>query len=1000
MSYIGQRPVVGRYIKLDQISSGFNGSNTGFSMTAGSQAVFPGTARNLLLSLGGVIQEPDTDFTISGSTLTFTTPPVANTTFFGVIYGDMQATGTPSDGTVLPASIASSGNFSFPQLTVTSSASLLGGAVFNENGADVDFRVEGDTDTHLLVADASSDKVAIGVNPSSQAFAGKFHVKLSADKHIVYSDTQGEVGNVPCIISINDSSVIGDLGLRANHLNFAAGTGAQSAAQKMTIDDTGVAIGTGNIDAAAFFHIKCGTDKNIHYSGGIGEIGNVAGFQTVNDASNTLTGFGIRASEMNFAIGSSTIFRLHTDGNVGINDSSPRAELSVAAVSGNAPHIDIGQASSNNFKLGYDSGNCFLGAAASAGQFIFKNNVNSDGHPQASGTERMRITSAGKVGIGTTSPTEELTISSATPAVKLEDTDQANSYVQFSAGNGDLFLSANGASSQGQFILRSGNGGSFTERMRINASGNVGIGTSSPAAMLHLSGTSPFIRFTDTVDSSHYAHIGHADTSVFVLDADAANAHADSGIEFKVDNSSVMFLKNGGNVGIGTTSPGSLLTLNHATNPAIQFQDSGTKVASINAEGSGTNIASFEGKALVFATSTSSSFSERMRIDTSGRVLIGTSSGTGHSLTGTNNPLLQVESASTNDYGRASFIFNGATAVGPGLWFGKSRGTSVGSNTIVNDGDQIGGFFFHAADGTDKFSRVAAIEVKIDGTPGSNDTPGRIIFATTADGANGTTERLRIDQAGRSLFSGTLGYANIPLSGNPANAAIQIRTTSKYNGIAFGEGAVSGAIGLGGDDTTTAMVFVANAHPANLGGGTKDIFEWHAGTAGGGGPGKYMTLDTSGHLALTQGNLEFASGSGIDFSAVSDGSRSVSTDGNKFDDYEEGTFSLAASGQTVTNSSSRYTKIGRFVHCTGRLDFGSAGLPSNIINMSGLPFTPFSGISNSASGGTIPEHNLGNGAYFMAVESTSVRIRLNGSAITQADVQNKSVRYSFTYQTD
>ena len=159
MSYIGQRPVVGRYIKLDQISSGFNGSNTGFSMTAGSQAVFPGTARNLLLSLGGVIQEPDTDFTISGSTLTFTTPPVANTTFFGVIYGDMQATGTPSDGTVLPASIASSGNFSFPQLTVTSSASLLGGAVFNENGADVDFRIEGDTAVNLFKVDASADKM-------------------------------------------------------------------------------------------------------------------------------------------------------------------------------------------------------------------------------------------------------------------------------------------------------------------------------------------------------------------------------------------------------------------------------------------------------------------------------------------------------------------------------------------------------------------------------------------------------------------------------------------------------------------------------------------------------------------------------------------------------------------------------------------------------------------------------------------------------------------------
>ena len=172
MAYIGQRPVIGRYIKLDQISSGFNGSNTGFSMTAGSQAVFPGTARNLLLSLGGVIQEPDTDFTISGSTLTFTTPPVANTTFFGVIYGDMQATGTPSDGTVLPASIASSGHFKIPQLTV------------NEDGADVDFRVEGDTDANLLFADASADKVGIGVsNPGSKLHIDGGNVTNSVEIH-------------------------------------------------------------------------------------------------------------------------------------------------------------------------------------------------------------------------------------------------------------------------------------------------------------------------------------------------------------------------------------------------------------------------------------------------------------------------------------------------------------------------------------------------------------------------------------------------------------------------------------------------------------------------------------------------------------------------------------------------------------------------------------------------------------------------------------------------
>tara|TARA_R100000700_G_scaffold40625_1_gene56943 strand:+ start:785 stop:3274 length:2490 start_codon:yes stop_codon:yes gene_type:complete len=165
LAYIGQRPVIGRYIKLDQISSGFNGSNTGFSMTAGSQAVFPGTARNLLLSLGGVIQEPDTDFTISGSTLTFTTPPVANTTFFAVIFGDMQSTGTPSDGTVLPASIASSGNFSFPQLTVTGTSSLGDDVTFTGASANIVFDK---SDNALAFADNA--KVRFGTGNDLQIF--------------------------------------------------------------------------------------------------------------------------------------------------------------------------------------------------------------------------------------------------------------------------------------------------------------------------------------------------------------------------------------------------------------------------------------------------------------------------------------------------------------------------------------------------------------------------------------------------------------------------------------------------------------------------------------------------------------------------------------------------------------------------------------------------------------------------------------------------------------
>ena len=239
-----------------------------------------------------------------------------------------------------------------------------------------------------------------------------------------------------------------------------------------------------------------------------------------------------------------------------------------------------------------------------------------------------------------------------------------------------------------------------------------------------------------------------------------------------------------------------------------------------------------------------------------------------------------------------------------------------------------------------------AIEVAL--ITGTTDTSanddGRLVFATRNTGGS-LQERLRIDSSGRMQVSGTLGYGNMPLAGNPANAAIHIRCDSKYNGIAFGQNAVSGCIGMGGADTSTAMVFVANAHPANLGGGTKDIFEWWSGTAGGGGPGKYMALNTGGHLQLTSGNLEFASGNGIDFSANSDAGRSVTSDGNKLDDYEEGTWTPSAvvtyGGGSVSSSSAygQYTKIGRKVTCHFTITINGSSVTGSNVGIDGLPFT-------------------------------------------------------------
>ena len=138
--------------------------------------------------------------------------------------------------------------------------------------------------------------------------------------------------------------------------------------------------------------------------------------------------------------------------------------------------------------------------------------------------------------------------------------------------------------------------------------------------------------------------------------------------------------------------------------------------------------------------------SERLRIDSSGRVLIGTDS-------------------SLNQYGSQSHLQVAGTSYDsstialrreqnnanpPGIVFAKSRSGTLGGNTIVQDNDQIGSLIFTAADGNDLTTVGAQIKVEVDGTPASNNIPGRIVFQT-----GGTNERLRIASNGTIGIGGT-----------------------------------------------------------------------------------------------------------------------------------------------------------------------------------------------------------------------------------------------------
>ena len=108
MAYVGKAPSSGRYSILDDISSSFTGSTAGpFNLTVNGTAISPGNEANCIISVSGVVQEPQTAFIITGSQITFTSNPAASDTFFGVVLGDVFDIGTPTDSTVSAGSLSS-----------------------------------------------------------------------------------------------------------------------------------------------------------------------------------------------------------------------------------------------------------------------------------------------------------------------------------------------------------------------------------------------------------------------------------------------------------------------------------------------------------------------------------------------------------------------------------------------------------------------------------------------------------------------------------------------------------------------------------------------------------------------------------------------------------------------------------------------------------------------------------------------------------------------------
>jgi hypothetical protein len=643
----------------------------------------------------------------------------------------------------------------------------------------------------------------------------------------------------------------------------------------------------------------------------------------------------------NLAISTGGTGRLFIDanGNVGVSDSSPSTNsigagaptMVLRGTSGAQPTRSAGlcfiSQDGTSKTLQYHDNNIFYTQSTTAtAQAWFTNNL-----------ERMRLTSAGLLGLGTSSPSFTAHVSGAKNTTQLfvaaPTISAVNDFTQIGFG---LSTTAFGvirlgfdnpsAVSNSYFSFFNDNGSGLQERLRIDSSGRVGIGTTSPVAFLHVSGSgASSCRLTDT-QSYNFGTSGPtldltgndssgANTLFVRLKGSPNNGNPDRGfldILTRVDGITTSTLQVGtglaanvlipnGRVGIGTASPsyklevggtlgnfgvadngcelfftrnannninasGGSATLNYNAGAGHIYAVGGTERARIDSSGnfgvgvispatasfgnvirnkapSGTGAAGYftegansdtwfgiysgtgtsDSAALLYpstgslriATTTGvgvGGFSERLRIDSSGRLLVGTSTARGNFLNTTGQEtIFQVEGTSNNN-SRVSFTRNSADDNSSLLLFGKTRSTSVGGNTVVQNNDSLGGVLFLGSDGTE-LVQAANIVAFVDGTPGADDMPGRLVFSTTADGAATPSERMRITSAGRvgigTVSPGSALEVNAAAATSPFIAKINTTEVARVDS--------SGRVLVGAASSDTALVdaSVQSVPPAN-----------------------------------------------------------------------------------------------------------------------------------------------------------------------------------------
>ena len=136
MPYLGRELTSGNYLKLDDISSQFNGSTATFQLKSGGSDFFPGSSFSLLVSVAGVIQEADSAYQINNNEITFATAPANADDAFIIVLGLALGIGVPGDGTVGLTQLQDSAKLGISTSNSNNTSTVnVGGAVTSLNFA-------------------------------------------------------------------------------------------------------------------------------------------------------------------------------------------------------------------------------------------------------------------------------------------------------------------------------------------------------------------------------------------------------------------------------------------------------------------------------------------------------------------------------------------------------------------------------------------------------------------------------------------------------------------------------------------------------------------------------------------------------------------------------------------------------------------------------------------------------------------------------------------------